>query len=127
MKKLILLPFLAVGLYSFAGWEMSFCDSTDDKGNCMGKAEAFTWSSSLAVKVLLANASGLQTDRIYFEISLLDTSTFAEDLQSSEEVKTEPASLFVSQTIHLTKKGHYVVKARDSFKDYITSREIDVK
>jgi hypothetical protein len=127
MKKLILLPLLFAGLFSFAGWEMSFCDSVDQKGNCIGLSEIFIFSKPLQVNVLLANKAGLQTSKIYFEILLLDINTFAEELVITEEVKTEPALYFVSQSIHFSKKGHYIIKARDSFKDYITSRELEVK
>lgn len=124
MRKLLLLPFVFFALQSFAGWEMNFCDSVDEKGNCNGKSESLTLSET---KVLLANSNGLQTAKVYFEVLLVDQNTFAEELISTEEIKTEMSSLFANASIHFPKKGHYLIKARDSYKDYITSRELDVK
>lgn len=124
MRKLLLFPLVFLSLHSFSGWEMSFCDSVDEKGNCIGKSESLTLSDT---KVLLANSSGLQTVKVFFEILLVDQNTFAEELIGTEEIKTEITSLFASASIHFPKKGHYLIKARDSYKDYITSRELEVK
>jgi hypothetical protein len=57
----------------------------------------------------------------------MDLATYAEDLTSTEETKTEPSQATAYQTIRILQKGHYMVKARDAFKDYITSREFDVR
>ena len=78
-------------------------------------------------KVVLSNAEGIRTAKVYFEIYLVDQNTFAEELISSEELKTETTSLIAIQSIALSKKGSYLIKARDSYKDYITSRELTVK
>lgn len=127
MRKLLLLPLLMFTLHSFAGWEMMLCDSVDEKGNCKNKSENFTFSDNLNVTILLSNASGLQTEKVYFEISLLDTTTYAEELIGTEETKTQSVSFYTAHIIHFTKRGHYVIKARDQYKDYITSREVEVK
>ena len=128
MKKLLLLPLLVVGLNSFAGWEMMFCDSADEKGNCIGKSESFILSGKeVPFKVVLSNAEGIRTAKVYFEIYLVDQNTFAEDLLNTEELKTESNTLVAVQSIHIFKKGSYLIKARDSYKDYITSRELTVK
>lgn len=128
MKKLLLLPLLVVGLNSFAGWEMMFCDSVDEKGNCIGKAESFNLlGDALKLNIVLANAEGLHTNKVYFEVYLVDPATFNEALVTSEEVNTESNAQGTSRSIHLSKKGSYLIKARDSYKDYITSRELTVK
>ena len=128
MKKLLLLPLLVVGLNSFAGWEMMLCDSADEKGNCNGKSESFVLSGKeVQFKVVLSNSEGIRTAKVYFEIYLVDPTTFAEDLLSTEELKTETNALVAIQSIKLSKKGNYLIKARDSYKDYITSRELAVK
>ena len=128
MKKLLLLPLLVVSLNSFAGWEMMFCDSADEKGNCVGKSETFVLTGAeLALKVVLTNAAGVQTTKVYFEIYAVNTATFAEDLLTTEEVATAEKATAVVSAIKLSKKGSYLIKARDSYKDYITSRELTVK
>ncbi len=128
MKKLLLLPLLVVSLNSLAGWEMMFCDSADEKGNCVGKSETFVLSGAeLTLKVVLANAAGIQTTKVYFEIYSVNTATFAEDLVKIEELTTAESATTVVSAIKLSKKGTYLIKARDSYKDYITSRELMVK
>jgi hypothetical protein len=128
MKKLLVLPLLVVALNSFAGWEMMFCDSVDEKGNCVGKAELLNLSGpEKMVQVVLTNVDGVHTQKIYFEVYLVDPTTFAEDLVTSAELSTSPTALMASQAIHINKKGQYLIKARDSYKDYITSRELTVK
>ncbi len=127
MRKLVLVPLLILALTSFAGWEMKFCDSVDAQGNCTGSSEAINFSQKQQVKVLLSNAKGLQTGKVFFEICSFDPNTFVEEVISTEEVKTETASTFTLLTVTFTKAGHYLIKARDSYKDYITSREVEVK
>lgn len=128
MKKLLPLLFLLVSLNSFAGWEMMFCDSADEKGNCAGKAESFVLSGQdVQLKIVLANAEGIRTTKVYFEIYLVDPITFAEELVATEELQTAENATVAFKAIKLSKKGSYLIKARDSFKDYITSRELTVK
>lgn len=128
MKKLFLLPFLVVSLNSFAGWEMMFCDSADEKGNCAGKSEAFVLSGQeMQLTVVLKNAEGIRTTKVYFEIYLVDPTTFAEELVGREELPTTETATVAVRTIKFSKKGNYLIKARDSYKDYITSRELTVK
>jgi hypothetical protein len=129
MKKLLpALISLLLSLHSFAGWDMLFCDSVDTKTNCLGKSTVFQLSdSAVRVLIILQNADGLHTGKIYFEVYRMDQTTYAEDLTSTEETKTEPTQATAYQTIRILQKGHYLVKARDAFKDYITSREFDVR
>jgi len=115
-------------LNSFAGWQMMFCDSADEKGNCVGKSETFILSrNSVSLKAVLSNTEGLRTAKIYFEVYLIDQASFSEDLISTEELKTESTAFSANKTITLTKRGSYLIKTRDSYKDYITSRELAVK
>jgi len=129
MKKLI--PALVFVFYthsSFAEWDMAVCDSADESGNCIGKSTSFSFSGTeLNLKAMLVNADGLHTNKVYFELYLMDPATYNEDLLSTDEVKTEESQKNVWQTIRIAKKGHYILKARDAFKDYITSREIEIK
>ncbi len=122
MKRLLLLPLLFVALNSFAGWEMMFCDSVDDKGNCTGKAETFSLAGRL--NVLLLNPDGLRTTKVYFEVYKVDPNTFMEDLVITEEVNTTAEANKVAAVLKPTAKGNYLVKARNAYKDYITSREL---
>ena len=122
MKRLLLLPLLFVALNSFAGWEMMFCDSVDDKGNCTGKAETFSLAGRL--NVLLLNPDGLRTTKVYFEVYKVDPNTFMEDLVITEEVNTTSEANKVAAVLKPTAKGNYLVKARNAYKDYITSREL---
>ena len=129
MKKFLsVLIFSLLVLKSSADWDMMFCDSVDDKNNCNGKSNTFTLSSSeIKFTVLLQNADGMRTDKVYFEIYTLDPNTYAEELKASEEVKTQSGQAMVSRALSIIQKGHYLIKARDSFKDYITSREVEIK
>ena len=127
-KALSVLIFSLLVLKSSADWDMMFCDSIDDKNNCNGKSSAFTLSGSeIQFTVLLQNTDGIRTDKIYFEIYTLDPNTYAEDLKTTEEVKAQSTQAMVSRTLSITQKGHYLVKVRDGFKDYITSRELEIK
>ena len=128
MMKLLPSLFLLVSLNSYAGWQMLFCDSADQQGNCIGKSETFILSSApVPLKVVLSNTEGIKTSKVYFEVYLVDPTSFAEDLVATEELKTEANSTIAIQPINLNKKGNYLIKARDSYKDYITSRELTVK
>ena len=128
MLKLLSPLFLLVSLNSYAGWQMLFCDSADQQGNCISKSETFILSgASIPLKVVLSNTEGIKTTKIYFEVYLVDPATFAEDLVVTEELKTETNSTVAVQSINLNKKGNYLIKARASYKDYITSRELTVK
>jgi len=128
MKKLFLLPFVVVSLNSFAGWEMMFCDSADEKGNCVVKSESFILSGQeMQLTVVLKKAEGIRTTKVYFEIYLVDQTTFAEELVAMEELQTTETATVAIKAIKLSKKGSYLIKARDSYKDYITSRELAVK
>lgn len=128
MKKLLPPLFLLISINSFAGWEMMFCDSVDDKGNCKNKSEMFSLSNNEArLNVALTNAEGLHTTKIYFEIYFVDPATFAEELVGTQEINTQANAQSASCSIRLSKKGSYLIKARDSYKDYITSRELAVK
>ena len=129
MKKVLsVLIFSLLVLQSFAGWDMLFCDSVDDKNNCTGKSSTFTLSGTeIKFTVLLQNADGINTDKVYFEIYALDPNTYAEELKTTEEVKTQAAQAMAYQVLTITKKGHYLIKARNAFKDYITSREVEIK
>jgi len=112
----------------FAGWKIIFCDSADEKGNCTGKAESFILSGEdVQLKVVLANADGIRTTKVYFEIYLVDPTTFTEELEATEELQTIESATIAIKAIKLSKKGSYLIKARDSYKDYITSRELTVK
>jgi hypothetical protein len=129
MKKI--LPSVVFFLLSFsasAEWDMMFCDSVDTKTNCIGKSSVFQLSGAeVQLTVILQNAQGLRTAKVYFEVYRMDVNTYAEDLTATEETKTEPTQASAYQTIHILNKGHYLIKARDAFKDYITSRELEVK
>ncbi len=128
MMKLLPSLFLLVSLNSYAGWQMLFCDSADQQSNCIGKSETFILSgASIPLKAVLSNTEGIKTTKIYFEVYLVDPTTFAEDLVATEELKIEPTATIAIQAISLNKKGNYLIKARDSYKDYITSRELVVK
>ncbi len=128
MKKLLLLPFLVVSLNSFAGWEMLFCDSVDDRGNCTAKSESFILSGKeVSINAVLKNTEGIHTTKVYFEVYSVNPTTFTEDLVASEELRTETNATVAIQSIKLSKKGSYVIKVRDSYKDYITSRELSVE
>lgn len=129
MKKILpAFIFTLLVLKSSADWDMMFCDSVDDKNNCTGKSSAFTLSGSeIKFTVMLQNAGGIRTDKVYFEVYTLDPNTYAEDLKTIEEVKTQSTQAMVYHTLSITQKGHYLIKARDAFKDYITSREIEIK
>jgi hypothetical protein len=129
MKKLLpALIFVLLSLPTFAEWDLMFCDSVDQKANCIGKSALFQLTGSdLQLSVILQNADGMHTPKIFFEIYRMDLSTYAEDLIATEEIKAEPVQASVYHTFHILQKGHYLVKARDAFKDYITSRELDVK
>ena len=129
MKKLLsALVFILFSINSFADWDMMVCSLVDDKGNCIGKSETFTFiSNELPLTVKLSNTDGLRTAKVYFEVYLMDLTTYAEELLNTEETKTEATQSSVSQIIKFLKKGHYIIKARDAFKDYITSREVEVK
>lgn len=128
MKKLLLLLFLVVSLNSFAGWEMMFCDSADEKGNCTGKTESFIFSGQeIQLQVVLKNADGIHTAKVYFEIYLVDPTTFAEELVATQELQTAEKAAVAIKAIRLSKKGSYLIKARDSYKDYLTSRELTIK
>ena len=128
MLKLLSPLFLLVSLNSYAGWQMLFCDSTDQQGNCIGKSETFILSgATVPLKVVLSNTEGIKTTKIYFEIYLVDPATFAEDLVATEELKTEVNATVAFQALSLNRKGNYLITARDSYKDYLTSRELTVK
>jgi hypothetical protein len=129
MKKLLpVLVLILLSIQSFADWDLMVCESVDNTGNCIGKSTTFNFiSAELPLTVKLFNADGLRTAKIYFEVYLMDLNTYAEDLLTTEEAKTEASQSSVSQTIKFLKKGHYIIKARDAFKDYITSRELEVK
>jgi hypothetical protein len=129
MKKLLpALIFILLSLPTFADWDMMFCDSVNQKADCIGKAAVFQLAGTdLQLTVMLLNLQGLRTAKVYFEIYRMDPATFAEDLVYTEEAKTEPIQASVYQTFHILQKGHYLVKARDAFKDYITSRELEVR
>ena len=50
------------------------------KNNCVGKSAAFTLSGAeIKLTVMLQNADGLRTKKIYFEVYRMDPSTYAED------------------------------------------------
>ncbi len=122
MKRLLLLPLLVIALNSFAGWEMLFCDSVDNTGNCVGKAETFNLAGRL--NVLLLNPDGLRTTKVYFEVYKVDPATFMEDLVTTEEVNTTAEANKVAAVLKPGAKGNYLIKARNAYKDYITSREL---
>ena len=127
-KLLPALILILLSSSSFAEWNMMFCDSIDSKADCVGKAAIFQLSGTeLQLAVVLQNSDGLHTAKVYFEVYRMDPSTYAEDLTSTEEIKTQPTQASVYQTLRILQKGHYMVKARDAFKDYITSRELEVK
>ncbi len=128
MKRLILLPMLAACLNSFAGWEMVFCSAVDEKEECVGKAETFTMSgTAIEFSVLLSNAEGLNTAKVYFEVYKIDPATFTEDLVATQEISTAANAKGTSQVLKLTQKGNYLIKARNAYKDYITSRELVIQ
>jgi hypothetical protein len=129
MKKFLpALIFILLSFNSFADWDMLFCDSLDQTSDCLGQSTVFQFAGTeLSLLVFLKNPQGLRTAKVYFEIYRVDPSTYAEELTGTEEAKTEPTQASVSQTLHFPQKGHYLVKARDAFKDYITSREIQVQ
>lgn len=128
MSKLLLFPFFFVSINSFAGWQMLFCDSVDAQANCIGKSEIFSLSNNeVHLNVALVNTEGLHTTKIYFEVYLVDPVTFSEKLISTQEINTQANAQGAVHTIQLSKKGNYLIKARDSYKDYITSRELTVK
>jgi hypothetical protein len=127
MKKLLVLPLLVAALNSFAGWELMFCDTVNDKGECVGKADAFSLKgTALNFNVLLANTEGLKTVKIYFEVYVVNPATYAEELITTQEITTAKDAKAAFVAISLTKKGNYLIKARDAYKDYITSREVVV-
>ena len=76
---------------------------------------------------MLQNADGLRTKKIYFEIYRMDPATYAEDLIVTEETSGEAVQKLAYHSLTISKKGHYLIKARDAFKDYITSRELEIK
>jgi hypothetical protein len=129
MKKLLpALIFILLSFNTFADWDMMFCDSINHKADCIGKSALFKLTGSdLQLSVVLQNAEGMRTGKIYFEVYRMDMNTYAEDLVATEETKTEPVQPSVYQQLHIGQKGHYMVKARDAFKDYITSRELEVQ
>ncbi len=129
MKKVLsVLIFSLLVLKSFADWNMMFCDSVDAQNNCVGKSASFSLSGAeVKLTVVLQNADGMHTNKIYFEVYSMDPATYAEDLTATEETPTEATQKQTYHSLTISKKGHYLIKARDAFKDYITSREVEVK
>lgn len=125
MKRLVLLPLLAIAFNCFAGWEMMFCDTVDANGNCSGKKETLTLAGqSVHFTVLLANGDGLHTNKVYFEVFKVNPDTFIEEPVVTEETATGADANKASRSIKLTQKGSYLIKARNEYKDYLTSREL---
>lgn len=129
MKKILsALILMLLFSKSFADWDMMFCESVDGQNNCIGKSAIFALTGSeIKFTVMLQNADGLRTSKIYFEVYSMDPATYAEDLIVTEETTAEAIQKLAYHSIAISKKGHYLIKARDAFKDYITSRELEIK
>jgi hypothetical protein len=90
-----------------AGYDISICDSIDNKGNCYGKSDLFHFTGDkMSLKVLVYNKQMLGTSKLLFKLYLMKNDRQG-DIFAELSSSVKPEWFAAVKKMYFVKPGYY--------------------
>jgi len=121
MKKTSFALFLLLFfLSSQAGYDLLFCSSIDNKGDCNGKSETFVWNGdNTSIQMLIKANEKIPTAKLNVKIFLMKNDREGE-LYADLGLNVVPNSYTAIKKLFFYKPGYYKVEIRDDKGNLLT-------
>ena len=127
MKNVVLAVLLLLGsLKLMAGYDVSVCDSVDQKGNCINKSDIFHFTGDrMKLQVAVHNKDMLNTSKILFKVYLMKNDNDG-DIYAELSSYTKPEWFGVVKKLYFVKPGYYRIDVLKADKSQISSTFITI-